>query len=609
MCGILGGIDRSRSIVRSTIAQALAVMSHRGPDAEAIYEDAPAFLGHRRLSIIDLDSRANQPMRVGSQVISYNGEIYNFRAVRRDLERKGLTFHTESDTEVIASAFRHEGVRCLDRFEGMFAFAIWDEKTHIMTLVRDRFGEKPLLYFQDRDRFLFASEIPPLENLIGRDRLEIDQDAIGLYFQFSFIPSPCAPYRGMRQLEPGTWLQFDTTSWSACSKKYYHLQPRPRAISMENAVAELRQRLTDSVKLRLSAADVPVATFLSGGVDSSIISALAADSLAHGVSAYSIGFSEDPGFDESPYARMVAQRYPEIRHTVVDATESKLLDFTDKTLSALGEPYADSSIIPTAFLCAHVEEKVILGGDAADELFAGYGVYAAMRTSARIPRWLKRIAFALPTVRNPHAISNPQLRGAALIHSHMGATPLDEYLSWRRYVSPEQLSELGIPSAGDPCAAIGEHRLDTLSDLLALDISFNLPNDMLKKVDLASMQHSLEVRLPYLDRHLAEFALSLPEDFLIGDGERKRVLRAAFRDRLPEPIFTRRKQGFLLPIRRWFKSGQMREELLALAEQNEMLNFAVLQRSVLEHEKGQYDHSVLLWTCYVFLKWYGRLKI
>lgn len=612
MCGIAGGIWRDGRLVDETLARgALTQLQHRGPDAEGIHLNRGVFLGHQRLSIIDLDPRANQPMRSGSLVISFNGEIYNYRELRRSLEQKGISFTTESDTEVVLAAFREEGLLCLERLDGMFAFAIWDESARTLTLARDRFGEKPLPYFQDGEQFLFASEVPALEALVGRDRLEVDPAAMGLYFLFSYIPAPHTPYRRMRQLEPGTWLQFDAASWSVRSGRYYDLgqrEQRAPGIRFDDAVAELRQRLTNSVRLRLTTADVPVAAFLSGGIDSSIIAAIAAEESPTGIRAYSVAFPEDPDFDEAPFARLVAQRYPGIRHTVVEVTERKLADFTERTLSALGEPFADASIIPTAFLCAHVEEKVILGGDGADELFAGYGVYAAMWASARLPAWLRRLALLLPSPGNPHGIRNPLLRAAGLFRSHLGETPLDEYLSWRCYASPRQLSSLGVDASGmatihDTLAAVP---MDTLRDLLMADIRFNLPNDMLKKVDLASMQHSLEVRLPYLDSGLVEFSLGLPEDFLMAGGERKRILRAAFRDRLPADILSRRKRGFLLPIRQWFRTGAIREEFSALAERQGLLDRTALRQLASEHERGGHDHSVLLWSCYVFLKWQDR---
>ncbi len=606
MCGIIGGAHRHTRLAHERISNALSSLRHRGPDAEGIYEHDNLFLGHRRLSIIDLDLRANQPMRVGPLVISFNGEIYNYRQVRADLQKLGFSFTTESDTEVIAVAFQHEGLRCLERFEGMFAFAIWNETTRVLSLARDRFGEKPLLYYYDNERFYFASEMQALECLIGRNNLTVDDDAIRLYFQFTYIPAPRTPYRNMQQLLPGSWLELDTKNWNLGTGTYYALKPQPSSISKKKAIAELRTRLTDSVKLRLAAADVPVATFLSGGIDSSIITALAAQYSPGGVRAYSIGFPEDHGFDEAPYARMVAARYPQIRHTVIDTTENTLLDFIEKTISRLAEPYADASIIPTAFLCSKVEEKVILGGDGADEIFAGYGVYAAMRASQRIPSPLKSLLRAIPAPGNPAAIRNPKLRALALFRSHLGTTELDEYLSWRSYCSAADLKALSLKGNDIANVLLGNPNLSSLSDLLAFDIQWNLPNDMLKKVDLASMQHSIELRAPFLDRGLVEFALSLPEDFLIHGKERKHILRETFRDLVPEPILTRRKQGFLMPIRRWFKDGTLRQQLIDMLDNRCPLDKVAVNRFLSEHRAGTHDHSALLWSCYVFLKWSYR---
>ena len=606
MCGILGGLCRSDQIAEADISAALALLQHRGPDADGIYQEAPAFLGHRRLSIIDLDARANQPFRRGPLVMSYNGEIYNFRRVRSDLETLGCVFQTESDTEVILEAFRLEGRHCVERFEGMFAIAIWNEESRRLTLLRDRFGEKPLIYFQDRDRFFFASEIPALERLVGREHLEVDTDAIGLFFQLTYIPAPATPYCNMHQLAPGGWLELDFDQWSAETGFHYVVSSQSRTWEKASATEELRTLLESSVDLRLAASDVPVATFLSGGVDSSIISALATSSQERDVHAYSIGYPEDPDFDESPYARMVAEQYPQMRHTVIDATERNLLEFTDRFLKQLGEPHADASIIPTAYLCSHVEEKVVLGGDGADELFAGYGVYAAMRTSNQIPVWVKRILKMLPAPQNGPMIKNPKIRAAALFLDHLGLSPQEEYASWRNYAAPGALEKLGVPVERTAKDAIGSFDFDKLTDLLAKDIRFNLADDMLKKVDLASMRYSLEVRLPFLDRSLVEFALSLPDEFLINGHERKHIVRDAFRTLLPAPIFSRRKQGFLLPIRRWFQSGPIRDVLFDLASQSATLDRDAISKIADEHTRGQRDHSELLWSCLCFLTWQSR---
>ncbi|BBO04181.1 MULTISPECIES: asparagine synthase (glutamine-hydrolyzing) [Bradyrhizobium] len=608
MCGLVGGIWRDgRLLTADAVAAALRSLAHRGPDAAGDYLDAGVFLGHRRLSIIDLDARSTQPMHTGALSIVFNGEIYNYRELRAALQVRGCVFRTQSDTEVLLAAFALDGLDALRTFEGMFSFAIWDREARRLTLARDRYGEKPLVYLEDRQRLLFASEIPAVD-ILAENNLEVDRSNLPSFFRFSYLPIPMTPYRDMKQLRPGHWLQLDVDDWAIREGRYYRLPDRAQkvgSVSFDDAKQALRQRLVTSVGQRLAASDVPIATFLSGGLDSSIVSSIAAKVSGRRIAAYSIGFPNDPPFDESPYARMLAARYPRIDHHVIDVTEDGLMDFTNKTLALLGEPYADASIIPTAFLCSHVKEKVILGGDGADELFGGYGVYSAMMMSARIPRWAKRLAQILPIHRNPASLENPILRAVAFFRMHLRPTGAEEYLSWRSYASPQQIESLGfdVGLAEEPQADLLAADLRDLHDILRTDIEFNLPGDMLKKVDLASMQHSLEVRLPFLDSGLVEFALSLPSEFLIKRGVRKYILREAFKDDLPTDILTRGKKGFLLPIRKWMKSGKMREELLELARRQTVLDWRSIQSFADEHRSGIVDHSPLLWASYVLLKW------
>jgi asparagine synthase (glutamine-hydrolysing) len=611
MCGLAGGIWRDASALAPAIgAAALAALAHRGPDAEGDHFEAGVFLGHRRLSIIDLDPRSTQPMHAGPLSIVYNGEIYNYRELRIALEARGCSFRTESDTEVLLASFVLDGLDCLQSLEGMFSFAIWNRDLRQLTLARDRFGEKPMVYLEDGKRLLFASEIPPIE-VLAAGSPDIDQAGLPLFFRFSYLPAPFTPYNGMKQLRPAHWLQLDVDGWNLREGCYYQLAPVRNAtpdrarVTFEDAKLELRHRLTQSVQQRLAASDVPIATFLSGGLDSSIVSSIAARVTSQRIAAYSVGFPNDPAFDESPYARLLASRFPQIEHHVIDVTEEGLANFTDTTLSMLGEPYADASIIPTAFLCSHVAEKVILGGDGADELFGGYGIYSAMRLSARFPAWFKTLLQQLPVHSNPARIGNSMMRAGAFFRMHMRPTAIEEYLSWRSYASPEQIEKLGFSRSAARALPddFANLNLANLHDILAMDIRFNLPADMLKKVDLASMQHGLEVRLPFLDSGLVEFALSLPEEFLVGRGVRKRILREAFRDTLPVEILTRSKKGFLLPIRKWMQSGRMHDELLDIARSQTILDGAAIEGFSDEHRVGSVDNSQLLWACYVFLKW------
>lgn len=613
MCGLVGGIWRDgRSVTSDVVATALAALAHRGPDAAGHHVEGGVFLGHCRLSIIDLDARSTQPMHAGSLSIIFNGEIYNYRELRVELEKRGAVFHTESDTEVLLTAFALDGIAALSTFEGMFSFAIWDSAARQLTLARDRYGEKPMVVFEDGERLLFGSEIPAVEAL--SETLEIDRENLPSYFRFSYLPIPQTPYKKMKQLRPGCWLQLDVDQWTVREGSYYKLDQIPRELrllSFDAAKSELRQRLVRSVEQRLAASDVPIATFLSGGLDSSIISSIAAQVSGQRIAAYSIGFPDEPAFDESPYARLLAKRYPQIEHHVIDVTEGMLAEFTDKTLAYLGEPYADASLIPTAFLCSQVKEKVILGGDGADELFAGYGVYSAMQQSARIPHWAKSIIRSFPAHRNPARIKNRLLRAAAFFRMHLRSTGAQEYLSWRSYASEQQIAALGfVPDRDEKLPEeIRRAELRSLQDILRIDISFNLPGDMLKKVDLASMQHGLEVRLPFLDSGLVDFALRLPSEFLISKGVRKHILRETFKEDLPADILTRGKKGFLLPIRQWMKSGRMRDELLDLAQGQNELDTRAVRTLADEHRAGKVDHSPLLWACYVYLKWSARGRL
>lgn len=615
MCGILGAVGSAcNDLDDRTFIDALDLIRHRGPDAGAIWNDQGARLGHRRLAIVDLTKRADQPMLVGDLALVFNGEIYNYRALRTELQAAGHSFETTSDTEVLLHAWMQWGRDCLARLEGMFAFAMWDRRTRRLTLARDRYGEKPLFVHRHADGLAFASEMPPLIRL-ANGALTEDAAAIGLFFLYSYIPAPYGAFEHVAQLEPGCWLE-----WSAaegiCQGRYYDLHtavalaaqdPQPGYVV---AVAQLRDRLTDAVRLRVETADVPVATLLSGGIDSSVITTLAARTTSQTLAAYSLGFPEDPDFDETAYARAVAESLPNVHHHVVEATEARVLDFASQVLDRLGEPFADASILPTSLLCSQINEKVALGGDAADELFAGYGVYPAILRGTTLPAPLRSLLRLMPPHGNPPSIKQPTLRAAALFHRHLRDDPLDAYLSWRTYAEPAMLSELGIDYSAnaDVRNRMGGKFTGSLRDVQTMDVAFNLPNDMLKKVDYAAMVHGLEVRSPFLDSQLVHWALALPDSYRFSGGVRKRILRDAFAGMLPQRVMTRGKMGFLLPIRQWFRNGQLRNELEALLAGQTRFNRASAQRLIADHAAGGADHSVLLWSMYVYLRWRNRLK-
>jgi asparagine synthase (glutamine-hydrolysing) len=616
MCGILGIAGaHAASTDKDSFIDALDLIRHRGPDGGSVWEQPGVRLGHRRLAIIDLAQRADQPMLQGKLAIVFNGEIYNFRELRAQLSALGYTFSTSSDTEVLLQAWKHWGPDCLLRLEGMFAFALWDGEQDKLYLARDRYGEKPLFVHESRDGIAFASEMPPLIRLAG-GTLQENKSATGLFFLYSYVPAPYGAMQDVFQLEPGCWME-----WSAKNgvrrHRYYSLQsaiaisaaqPQP---AYGEACRMLKTLLRDAVCQRVETADVPVATLLSGGIDSSIVTILAAQVSKQPMSVYSLGFPEDPGFDETDFAKAVTATLPNVRHHIVEATEDRVLRFADAVLDRLGEPYADASILPTSLLCSQIEEKVALGGDAADELFAGYGTYPAIVAGAKLPGPVRELLGLLPRHPNPPAIRNRHLRAAALFHRHLRSTPLQSYLSWRSYADMRVLAALGIDTS---VAAGFAETLDrsggaTLRDLQALDLGFNLPNDMLKKVDHAAMFHGLEVRLPFLDSKLVHWALGLPDEYRLRGRRRKRILRDAFADVLPEMVLMRGKMGFLLPIRRWFREGRLRHELDAMLSAQTVLDHKVARSVLNQHVAGRADHSVLLWSMYVYLRWLAMIPV
>lgn len=604
MCGVFGAFGEGAEMLLMRARAASQALAHRGPDSQGVFSDSDVLLGHRRLSILDLDPRADQPMQRGPLTLVYNGEIYNFAALRAELEGTGERFETVSDSEVLLAGFLREGVDFLDRVEGMFAFAVHDARDRSLLLARDRFGEKPFFVHEKPGRILFASELSGIEAL-AEHPLNEDSTAIALYFLLSYVPAPYAPISGASQLEPGSWRRYDA-ALNRSEGHYYALKRAPQSkLDYTSTLHAVRTRLSASVDLRLKTADVPVATLLSGGLDSSIVTLLAHRLSANPVTAYSLSFPDDPAFDEGVFAVEVARSAPGLDHRLVPARASDLLDFTDRLFSTLSEPFADASLVPTAYLMSHIEEKVVLGGDGADEIFAGYGSYASMHMSAKLPKIAKRLLQWVPAHSAPSRIGFAPFRAAALFHANLASDPATEYWNWRSYAQQADLEALGLDCDLTDIlrSTFGEAASGRLLDIQAADIAFNLPNDMLRKVDIAGMAFGVEARLPYLDSDLVHFALSTPDDFRIKGRVRKRMLRDAFADLVPQAILDRRKMGFLMPIRRWFETGPLRDALQDLSRAQSRFDQTTIDRLVAEHGRGEVDHSVLLWALYVYLRW------
>jgi asparagine synthase (glutamine-hydrolysing) len=572
MCGIAGEIYAVRDGGSNTAEQQLAAMRHRGPDAEGAFEREGAWIGQTRLAIIDLQ-HGDPPITSedGAIGVALNGEIYNYRELRDDLRSRGHSFRSDGDTEVIAHlAEELDPVGLAARLEGMFAFAVWDAGRQRLILGRDRFGKKPLYYWHDSGRLVFASEIKSLlANPAVPRRLRAA--AIPDYLTFGYVPSPDTFFDGIRSVPPGHVLVATEgeTPRLACywQPQYPGSSEAPRLdLSRGAAAAEVRSKLRAAVERRLIA-DVPLGAFLSGGIDSSTVVALMAQATDRPVSTFTIGFDDFDGYDERPYARTVAKRY-RTEHTefVVKPDATELIE---RLVWHYDEPFGDSSALPTFVLSeltrGHV--KVALCGDGGDELFAGYERFAAALAIARYQRLprpmragIRGAAEFLP--QGPAQGHVAKLR-RLLVRSDLSA-PM-ALLAWVSYVPVEWKERLldGVRATSNPDTgrgleefreiwrnSAGAHPLDRLLDL---NIRTYLLDDLLPKVDRMSMAHGLEVRAPFLDRELAELAFRLPPGMRARGLSLKRVLRDAVADLLPDEILKRPKRGFGVPLDRWFR--------------------------------------------------------
>jgi asparagine synthase (glutamine-hydrolysing) len=620
MCGIAGivALHPRATVDPVPMRKLLACVRHRGPDDEGMFAAPGIVLGHRRLAVIDV-AHGRQPLhgRRDTTVVVANGEIYNYRELAAELRAGGSRFRTESDSEVVAHAWDAWGDACLDRFDGMFALAIWDGAARRLLLARDRMGEKPLYYSTGAGLLIFASE---LSALIAHPAIaaRIDLNALRTYLALEYVPAPDTLVDGVRKLEPGQALALERGSIRTFH--YWSIDPatsRPH-VTMHEAAAELRQRLEHAVRARL-VSDVPLGIFLSGGIDSSAIAALAA---RHGaLETFSIGFDE-PSFDESAYARAVAAHIGS-RHRTRMVRAPEMGDIVPDLGAILDEPIGDASIVPTHILSRFAREHVTvaLGGDGGDELFAGYPMHRAHRVApiARgMPRPLldlaHRAAAAIP-VRHENFTFGFRamtfLRGAA-------APPPVNHGLWLSSFSPGEQARLLLPDVlratdgVDPFEPLRRQwarsaHAEPLARATHLDATTYLPGGVLTKVDRASMAVALEVRAPFLARDVVEFAFAVPDRLRMRGLTGKRLLRAAVRDLLPAHILARPKKGFGMPVGAWLR-GALRPLLHDLLGQDAvraagLFDPGEVQRLVYRHERGVQDLRKPLWTLLVLELW------
>jgi len=635
MCGICGYININKEKIgqEDVLKRMCDALAHRGPDDAGTYIKDNVALGHRRLSIIDL-TLGHQPIfnEDSSVVVIHNGEIYNFPELKSVLSGKGHRFRTNSDTEVIVHAYEEYGEDCVRHFNGMFAFAVWDSKKKTLFLARDRFGKKPLYYGIFQDRFIFSSELKAmLEHPAVRK--EIDLRALSKYLAYEYVPSPYSIFKNIYKLKAGSRLSLATeglhllTAEDVAGKTdcYWDMDFNAKSdMGIRDAKSKLIELLRESVRKRLIS-DVPLGVFLSGGIDSSAVVAMMAELVKpKDIKTFSIGFKEEL-FDESGDARRVADHFgTDHREELLDP--KAMLDVFDDILGILDEPFADSSIIPTylvsKFTRKHV--KVALGGDGGDELFLGYPSFIA--------HYLNRYSPLFSPAARPLSMVLNNVTGSSYNYTSL-ATRTERFLRglgfadkirhqvWTGSFIPDEEKKLFLPDRGpsfDPLDIYDITRdfytkmkdADPLDRASYIYIKTYMTDDILAKVDRASMANSLEVRAPFLDTEFAEFTASLPSSFKIRNFRTKWVLKEAFKDRLPEETLNKPKHGFAVPVAKWLKED-LRHMLDAAFDKKKIEREGIFDYNYITKLKGEFlagrkDRRKEIWALFMFEKWHDR---
>jgi len=613
MCGISGVYAPGRAPIDPEVVRRInRALRHRGPDDEGYHSDpqAQVILGHRRLSVIDL-ATGHQPIfnESGTVAVVFNGEIYNFLELRNELTAKGYRFRTNSDTEVIANLYDHAGADCVHRLRGMFAIAIWDERRQELVLIRDRLGKKPIYYAETPGGFYFASEIQPLAEIPGLSR-EIDERAIDLYLTYSCIPSPWSIYRAIRKLPPAHLLRVRGSEVSL--ERYWQPSFEPKlSLDYEEAKGELLKLFTESVRLRMIS-DVPLGVFLSGGVDSSAVAAVMSTLSPGPIKTFSIGFP-DPRYNELAHARVVARHYRTEHHEWM--VEPQALDVLPEIVRTYGEPYGDSSAIPTWYLSrlARSQVTVALNGDGGDELFGGYPWHRV------IPALNRMAAFAVPSLMRGIASLSILPRRARTLAELLSMTETQRVQRLRSYLFEPGRQRLYHRDFRERVNGSADRYLEQVYDsgsldrydrVFKMDLLSYLPEDLLVKVDRASMAHGLECRSPLLDHVLLEFACRLPAGWKIRRGRSKHIFKEAVKSLFPSGFLDRPKMGFSVPIGEWFKSEWKPWVSATLLDgplsRRSILDRRELQAILAEHNSGGRSHETLIWNLAMLSLWFEQ---
>lgn len=614
MCGIGGKLQFDAKPDPEIARRMNDCMDHRGPDAEGVYANGPAVLAHRRLSILDLSDAGRQPMSNadGTVHVVFNGEIYNYRELRGKVYH--YDFRSETDTEVLLHLYEEFGVECLEYLRGMFAFAIWDERDERLFLARDRLGQKPLFYREGDGSFVFGSTIKAV--LADTEvNAEPDLPAIRNYLTYQYVPTPKTGFRGIRQLEPGHYMV--VTEDEIRKQQYWDVSFENQVDLPPDEIADrLLEQLREATRLRLRS-DVPVGVFLSGGIDSSLVTALASELSTEPVETYAIGFDVE-AYDELEFARTVAEEYG-TDHTEYTVEADAMVESLPALVEEYEMPFGDTSALPTYHVSrlASRDVTVALGGDAGDENFAGYDRYRFNQIGSRLeglPRSVRKLGYGLLDAVPDAFHDDKRVRYPRVA---LEVSLLDQPERYARFVThatgAQAASVWNGPAVDDELENIRGHYESSdgpteLDRILDVDLNSYLPDDILFKVDRASMAHSLEVRSPFLDHEVVEFAARIPAKHKLRRGTSKWILKQAADELLPERIIHRSKQGFGVPVNEWLR-GQLSD--LAATKLDRLTDRTAfddtgISRLFEAHQEGTQDNGYYLWDLLMLEEWYER---
>lgn len=628
MCGIVGKLffTQEKQVSDDVLKKMTRELEHRGPDDEGYYLKGQIGLGHRRLSIIDLTDAASQPMCNEDKTIwiVFNGEIYNFQELRQILEKKGHIFSSNSDTETIIHLYEEYGVDCLQYLRGMFSFAIWDDKNKKIFLARDRVGQKPLKYFLGEDYIIFGSELKAILKDPAVPR-EVDYEAVHHYLTYQYVPNPLTGFQGIKKLAPGHYITIDVSGTKPIieeQKRYWQLDYTNKIDLSENEWKhEIIKKLEEAVKIRMIS-DVPLGAFLSGGIDSSTVVALMAKNSMKPVNTFSIGFKEK-SHTELPYAKRIAEKYNTNHKEFI--VEPKGLEILPKLIYHFEEPYADSSAMPTYYVSqlARKHVTVALNGDGGDESFAGYpwyGVHKMAKFYEKIPVTLQRFASHVLKMNHHYMKSNSSYRALRFANG-IGETAQERYLRYMAYFHPDEKSALYTPEFTEQVRGANTARFITelfdqaknfelVDQALYTDVHSYLPDDLLVKVDIATMSNSLEARSPFLDHEFMELIARMPSKLKLHRFEQKYILKRAIEPLVPKENIYRKKMGFGVPIEHWFRGKEEKYiSSILLSKKSfirKLVNENAIRKLLHEHKNTKINHSNRLWALLTLEMWHSE---